>query len=476
MIAMWVLLFLPILARANAEVECQSGSCEADDISLIQGLLKPDLVTKESSAASKKVAETTTAAGTTTQSAAVEGTEVKLNAAGDLAAFLNGVMLNGGMTAFFVFAFLFLQRWYPLMFARRWVNQDVKQYNQETIEEEQGYFAWMGKAVGTPLLVEEGPDSVEEHSGLDAAMLMKFTNLALELSFTIGLAACICGIPVYAFAGGGMAGEDSLSWAGIGNVVYDNEFLTGHPMDSKLKDLVDGTQWIFWGVACAVWVVILYVQWRMSSYQRQFVRARMAWLERMPAPRSSTVLVQGIPSKSSSVDGNYYNTDERLKKFFEALFGEGTVKEAFIIKHTGNLNSLIRGYDAIKAELEKLEENKEENKDAISLKNDELNLKKKEIYDEQQIVMNGEDYLTTNGFVTFKDRKNAEKALGVRLSESDDTWVLETPPAVTDVRYQDFEYSDEVAGTSQLIGYGATAVLFFCFMPIVIGINHISCH
>jgi hypothetical protein len=51
---------------------------------------------------------------------------------------------------------------------------------------------------------------------------------------------------------------------------------------------------------------------------------------------------------------------------------------------------------------------------------------------------------------------------------------LEVPPAVTDVRYQDFEYSDEAAGTSQLIGYGAVAGLFFAFMPIVIGVSNLS--
>merc|ERR1711907_274386 len=130
-----------------------------------------------------------------------------------------------------------------------------------------------------------------------------------ELSFVIGLVACTIGSPIYAFLGGGMAGEDSLSWAGIGNVVYDNEFLTGKPMDPKLKEKVEGTQWIFWGVGVATWVVILYVQWRMSSYQRQFIKARMAWLERMPAPRSSTVLVQGIPAPE-------FNTDANLKKFF----------------------------------------------------------------------------------------------------------------------------------------------------------------
>jgi hypothetical protein len=126
------------------------------------------------------------------------------------------------------------------------------------------------------------------------------------------------------------------------------------------------------------------------------------------------------------------------------------------------------------AEEDNDKEKESEKAEAIKLKKDELAAQQKIIEDEQKLVSTEQEYLTTNGFVTFHDRKNAERALGVRLSESNDTWVLETPPAVTDVRYQDFEYSDAVAGTSQLIGYGATAVLFFCFMPLVIGINHVS--
>jgi hypothetical protein len=469
---------LGIVSLTLAELDCQAGSCEAsssDEFSLIQGFLQPDTVSE----VLKKGVElhsvksdpvSTTTAGTTTQSYALEGSEVKLNAAGDLAAFMSAIQLNVGMTVFFVVVFLFLQGWYPLMFARRWINQNVLEYNDDKISQEQGYFGWMGKAINTPILEMDRdrllvndptanvPPSIEIASGLDAAMLMKFTNLALELMVGIGVPACLLGIPIYAFAGGGFAGEDSLSWAGIGNVIYDNSALTGLPMPSEFAGKVESTQWIFWTVACSVWVVIIFVQWRMSCYQRTFVKARLKWLERMTAPRSTTVLVQGIDLIAKDGEEPRKRSNEELKDFFEELFGKDCVEHAFVIKHTNNLNTLIAQYETLKTA-----------EDA-----GELKLKLQEIKDEQKLVDTNPDFLTTNGFVTFKDRRDAERALGVRLDKNDDIWVLETPPAVTDVRYQDFEASDAVAGTSQLIGYAAVAALFLTFMPLVVGINHVS--
>jgi hypothetical protein len=85
-----------------------------------------------------------------------------------------------------------------------------------------------------------------------------------------------------------------------------------------------------------------------------------------------------------------------------------------------------------------------------------------------------EGSFTTNGFVTFEKRKDAERALGVRLSNDDDAWVLETPPAADDVRYHDFEKDDSQTATWQIIGYVAVGGLFFAFMPIVIAISNVS--
>jgi hypothetical protein len=500
---MQALLFLGALAFGHADVDCQSGSCDAsDDVSLIQGMLEVSRMqagasdlrksSVELNSARKKAttttaaeatttkATTTTTEATTTQSYAVEGSEVKLNAAGDLPAFLSAIQLDVGLMLFFVCVFMLLQRRYPTMYAYRWIEQDGAKFDEAKVKDEQGYFGWMGKIFKTPLLIQdkENPSdiSVEEKSGLDAAMLLKFVELALELMVAIGVPACLLGIPVFAFAGGGMAKDDRLSWAGIGNVVYNNSAMVNKPMDPKMVEKLPGVQWIYWCVAVAVWIVILYVQRRLSGYQRGFIRARMEWLKRLPAPRSTTVLVQGIENSDNPEDGKKINTDKELKDFFEELFGEGTVKSAFIVKNTGYLNKYIKEYESLRAEIENLEKapSVEDKSQVIEGKKQELETKLKAIKTEQELVKTDPEYATTNGFVTFNDRKDAEKALGVRLHKSDDTWILETPPAVTDVRYQDFEYTDNQAQTSQFIGYAAVAALFFTFMPIVIGISNLS--
>jgi hypothetical protein len=437
--------------------------------------------------------ETTTVA-TTTQSAFIEHTEVKLNAAGDLAAFMSAIQLNVAMAAFCVVCFIFLQRWYPYMYCYRWFDQDGTKFNAEKIAEEQGYFGWISKAWNTPCLMLDQqrmqknnpestvPMSIEEGSGLDAAMLMKFTDLALELSIAIGVPALLLFAPIYAFAGGDMAGEDSLSYPGIGNVVYNNSFMTDLPMDPLLAPKLESTQWIFYTVAVAVWVVIIYVMHRMKSYQQLFIRARMDWLLRMPEPRSTTVLVQGIDAEKG------WNTNEKLKQYFEILFGQGTVQGAFVIVKTGNLAYNQALYKSLYEEIVQIEVDigiaqgdesvaegtVEQKKSELEEKKTQLKAKEKEILEEQDAVQKDPACLSTNGFVTFKKRQDAERALGVNLCEDSDAWTLETPPAPDDVRYSDFEYSDELATTSQLIGYGLVAVLFFTFMPIVIGVSNLS--
>jgi hypothetical protein len=477
-----VLLFFTVSSSTHLDLDCQSGSCEAsvsDDISLIQGLLEPDLIVrmpKKDTKADAKKDTTTTAKATTTQSYAVKGNEVKLNAAGDLPAFLSAIQLDVGLFVFFVCVFVILQKHYPTMYAWRWFDGDS--YNEEKLKEEQGYFVWMKKAWSTPVLKLDKirlenklgltlAPSVEETSGLDAAMLLKFNDLALELMVAIGVPALVIGAPMFAFAGGGMAKDDRLSWQGIGNVIYNNTEMTGEPMDPQFAAKLGSVQWIYWVVAAAVWVVILYVMHRMKVYQQLFLQARMAWLLRMPEPRCTTVMVEGIEEG--------YNTNQKLKEYFENLFGSNSVQSAFVVVNSGYLSSNIRSYNTKKLQIEGIQNNMDETKsDKLAELEKELDTLKTLIASEQEAVIGDPTKCTTNGFVTFRERRDAERALGVRLHEDHDTWVLDTPPAPNDVRYSDFECSDEVRTTQQLLGYAGIAALFLCFMPIVIGIGNLS--
>merc|ERR1719498_841105 len=84
-------------------------------------------------------------------------------------------------------------------------------------------------------------------------------------------------------------------------------------------------QWIWWVVAVMVWFVVIFVQSCTFRWQRVFQARREAWLKEMPEPRSTTLLVEGIPSD--------YCTDADLKRFFQDAYGKSAVKDAFVVKN-----------------------------------------------------------------------------------------------------------------------------------------------
>merc|ERR1719174_290501 len=155
-------------------------------------------------------------------------------------------------------------------------------------------------------------DTVSYNSGLDAAMLIRYSDLAIELMLVFGIPSVVMMIPIYAFAGGGFAKEDRLSWQGIGNVVWNSTSQSGTPLSKHDEAQLPDVQWIFWVVALAVWFVVIYTQRRLYTCQRDFIVRRMSWLTRMHSPRCTTILVEGIPEE--------HRTDEKFKSYFQTLF------------------------------------------------------------------------------------------------------------------------------------------------------------
>lgn len=490
---MQVFILWALLAAINANEPCSTGSCDAlpsDEVSLIQGLLEPDLVVRNvksqyAGARGRDITapQTDVTTTTTTQPYAVKGNKVKFNAAGDFTAFLSGIRFDLILFFGFIAVFLVLQFWYPLVYAFRLRGED-DEFNIG------GYFSWVVKALSTPIFIplqnSEEPltTSIEETSGLDAAYLIEFTNLAMKFMMVIGLPAVIAGIPCYAYLGGGMAQDDHLSWLGIGNVVYNNTFLTGEPLKPDLAAKLDAVQFIFWVVALMVWAVVVGVQRSLHLKQHEFIQRRHKWLLRMEKTRATTILVQGIPE--------HVNCDSKLKQFFESQFGP--VRNAFIVKDVSRMRKQIATYQSSFTAMKKLESTFDQGGRSDIALSDEISAQKGILNDIEMEILEGqralkhleaqlqrtqeggdeEGYYTTNGFVTFEHRQDAERALGVRLSNNDDMWILETPPAPSDVRYQDFEWDDTKVHSMQLTGYAAVGGLFFAFTPIVVGISNVS--
>jgi hypothetical protein len=329
----WTVLCVIALQKLTVLAECDSGcSAGSDEVSLLQASVDRDIVLK-SQLRKAKLDNTLIKSPST-------GADAKMHAASDLSVFLAAVQFDSLMFIGLLVAFIVLQRYYPMIYAHPATHgfsspdpfKGEAPYRWSAVYNK----SWFGWARVSYMVTTQ---EVEASCGLDAAMLLTYTQLGIELMATIGLPACMIGIPIYATLGGGFARHQKLSWADIGNVVYDNSVVTGEPIIPKYVFRLPRVQWIFWLVAWTVWAVVIYVQRRLHVYQQRFLERRMEWLRNLPEPRATTVLVTGIQ------DG--YKTDDDLYKFFSDMFGSEEIKSAFVVKNLRKtqLPTLLADYE-----------------------------------------------------------------------------------------------------------------------------------
>jgi len=173
------------------------------------------------------------------------------------------------------------------------------------------FFGWWSASAAVTI------DDVAEARGLDIAMLLEFSHVAMKITATVGLPLVLLVGPCHCFLGGyragapGTADADYLSYWGMANVV------DGHP-------------WLYWLHAMVVWLVCITVQRMLFNAMRDFMKRRKKWLMEMPTMRATTVLVEGIPDETRS--------DKELKKYFDDIFGKpGTVAKAYVVKYSSGL-------------------------------------------------------------------------------------------------------------------------------------------
>jgi len=397
---------------------------------------------------------------------------VQLNGAGDLPEFLAALEFNIELIVFFVICFMVLLRCFPNMYAFRATGAYLEGAQKKKAQTapftwdatEKSWFNWMWYAFAPYR------EQLIESCGLDAAMLLGFTDMSMEILFWVGLPFLCILCPIYAFCGGMAAGDDRLSHLGIGNVALGTEA---------------STDWIFVLVACTTWYVVLFVQWRCFAWMKHFIFYREEYLLQMPMPQRNTVLVEGIPDELCS--------DAALKAYFSKMFGQYVVKDAYVVKKIAGLEKKVLQFkytdrklketlfwiknnpgkpkpkfhlmhgaqeyeDYYKSELERLTAE-------IKAEQAATNLEARKAPEETSIY-------ATNGFVTFMDRKVAEKAQGCPMFRiADDELVVSYPPMPDDVIWSDLEESVAARQFFHFIGYGCIVGLFLGFMPIVIAIS-----
>lgn len=374
--------------------------------------------------------------------------KLKQNTAGDIKTFMSALIFNSVCVAMFVLTFCFLARWYPVVYSDN-ANKGIIH------EVPAGFFGWVSASLG--LSFEE----IEKTAGLDAAMFVEFMHLAIRLCLLIAIPKCLILCPLHLKYGDTSSFHDKLSRIGIGN-------------------LPDGS-WVFWVHVGMLWYVVILTRLMIFHAQDNFVKRRFAWIAKMPYPRATTVLVEGIPRE--------YCTDEALKAFFCKLFSEDQVVDAYVIKNTDKLQKQVEAYNsadqsvaAAQFEWEQAgggEDQRPKFRDYRAQLVDKLdyytNIRREtalRVEESRQNIMRRKDVVyTSTGFVTFRRRREAAVALYLKVDTDDETFQMSTPPDPSDVIYADFLYVGPWLAVKEFLGYVVCVGLFFAFTPVILAIS-----
>jgi hypothetical protein len=73
--------------------------------------------------------------------------------------------------------------------------------------------------------------------------------------------------------------------------------------------------WLYYLHAAEVWLVCFTVHFFIDQALKKFLKFRMKWMEAVPIPQSTTVLVEAVPAD--------WRSDGKLKMFFQKVWLKG---------------------------------------------------------------------------------------------------------------------------------------------------------
>eukprot|EP00448_Togula_jolla_P009074 CAMPEP_0170604872 /NCGR_PEP_ID=MMETSP0224-20130122/19668_1 /TAXON_ID=285029 /ORGANISM="Togula jolla, Strain CCCM 725" /LENGTH=814 /DNA_ID=CAMNT_0010929831 /DNA_START=103 /DNA_END=2547 /DNA_ORIENTATION=- len=456
------------LLQLTAQVSKADGSQDlVEEIASVEGLVNQASRADQPSSGSVVV-------NSMKKRTAADLTGVTENAVGDLVIFLTGLFVSSLLLTVFVGLFSVLRRRWPMVY-----GNNVLRGTAPLPGPGDTFLGWI--RVSWNLHIND----IIQSQGLDAAMLLEFCNLMMKILGYMAVPLVFMLGPLHWRHGGNRSGLDNLSKWGMANVV-------------------DGSP-LYYLHAVVVWLTVAVVQLLLYRAQVRFLRRRKLWLMSLPAPRATTILVENIPP--------VHGSDTKLKDYFERIFGKGSVSSSFVVKHTENLCDLIAIRDSHQAKkdlaayqlsstgvrpmclgvkgrqdvLKWYDERLVLLEDQITSEKKRINKEAKE-EEEALVAQRGEvdsdsdgfsvpelDFQTrlhtSNGFVTFKNRKDSEMALCSLISANKEEFVVSMPPDPADVIYADLKANPLKQNFKLLLGYLCIVGLFLSFMPFVVGIS-----
>mmetsp|Transcript_34794 Transcript_34794/g.63350 ORF Transcript_34794/g.63350 Transcript_34794/m.63350 type:complete len:761 (+) Transcript_34794:77-2359(+) len=401
----------------------------------------------------------------------------KLNSEGDLHVLQEALIFDSVGVVVLLFVFSILRLIFPLVYQgnaekaadgeddkRAGVKHhaksagvgDVSNVAQETAELSptwpprpgQGIFQWI------PATACASIDDVQQHVSLDAAMLLEFSNLAVKLTALIGLPMCLVMCPVNKWLGGKPYGEvDDLSSLSMANIQEGS--------------------WLYWVYAVIVWLVIHAAEQLIFHAQAGFLKRRYMWLKSLPAPRSTTVLVENLPRDLCS--------DAKLRKFFQDMFDHKAVRAVHVVRQTGNLLTLRKKLqEAEERQMEAELPRARSSAEVLERLEEEVARCNKEVEEERLRLQKAgedgseEDSCSTTAFVTFHKRKDAEIALRLQYMPDAEECTTSIPPEASDIRWEDLRIGPNLQAARERMGYLCVAGLYVGFAPLVLGVTSIA--
>jgi hypothetical protein len=404
----------------------------------------------------RPVVKSLSAAGADPSQGVPESMQVSANSDADLGTLLSAILSNSLVFVGAVVAFCVLRHRFPLVYSHRVLTEDVDAKPMDS------YLGWV------PICAGMTTDEVGQASGLDQAMLLEFCSLAMRIMLWVGAPQVLVLCPLHVWFGGHAAGNDRLSYIGFGNVE------TG--------------SWVCWVHAVNVWYVVLVTMGLVYRAQKKFLPRRFEWLRSMRQPRSSTVLVEGIPEE--------YNTDAALQEYFSKMFSKEQVRSAYVVRMTSELACIVSELEAADKSLKKAEFKWEKTnrnpdqrptflgmygafEDEIEFYEGQISALEERAVAERARINDafaaGVDGVRgTSGFVTFRTSRDAVLALQVRYREDREVFVTSAPPDPADVIWSDLQADPVKQKTKTVLGTLAVFGLFCGFMPLVIMLSAVT--
>ena len=164
---------------------------------------------------------------------------VEEDRAGGLSALVLGVLGNGALVLLLT-RYVERARRISVLYEANVARGSVPWGSQEMLAQKWG---WLRAAIALNI------DDVEASAGLDAAMMVEFADLSMQILAIIGLPLICVLCPLHYFCGGSFDLEDPLSWIGMANV--------------------EPGSWLCWVHSGIVWFVVAITQHSIKTAQAQ---------------------------------------------------------------------------------------------------------------------------------------------------------------------------------------------------------------